>query len=528
MKQFLKSIGGKICIICFAVLLVAGVGCGYHYYQYYQKPKFQNVTMELGSQLPDISAFLSKDAKSEKARMVTPADQIDLMLVGEQALTFTHGRKTETVTLTIVDTTAPTAVFHDVTTDIDTPLSPEDFVSDVYDLTATTVDFAQPLVTPTSYGDAAVELVVKDANGNSITGKCFVYYVWMQKAFTLELGDTVEKEDLLLNPEKDSALLDQAVLDEINASPVGTYTVTSTDGNQSSTCIITVRDTVAPTLEVTDVKIDQNESVKIDDFIVSVFDASGEVTTSVSPQPDNKRIGTQTITITATDINGNSTSLEATLRVSNDSKAPTISGLSTMTVEKNSQPDYETGVSAWDAKDGAVGFTYDASKVDTSTVGTYYVFYSTQDSSGNSRTYSRKVVVNHDAADTANLVSSIASGLDGSVITLTNYVRNSISYSYSWGDGDPIWYGFKNRSGNCYVHAMCLQALLQEKGYTTRLIWCTDKSHYWNLVLINGSWKHIDSTPSSLHSRYSIMNDAQRYETLSGRDWDRELWPECT
>ena len=90
-----------------------------------------------------------------------------------------------------------------------------------------------------------------------------------------------------------------------------------------------------------------------------------------------------------------------------------------------------------------------------------------------------------------------------------------------------MWYGFKNRSGNCYVHAMCLQALLREKGYTTQLIWVKDKSHYWNLVYINGSWKHVDSTPSSLHSRYSLMNDDQRYSTLSGRDWDRELWPEC-
>ena len=166
MKQFFKSIGGKILIICFAVLLVAAMGCGYHYYRYYQKPKFQNVTIELGSQLPDISAFMTQDAKAEKAKMLTPAAQIDLSQVGSQTLTFTHGRKAENITLTIVDTTAPTAVFHDVTADIGTMLSPEDFVSDVYDLTATTVEFAQPLIAPRSYGDASVELVVKDANGN--------------------------------------------------------------------------------------------------------------------------------------------------------------------------------------------------------------------------------------------------------------------------------------------------------------------------------------------------------------------------
>lgn len=527
MKRFLKSIGGKICIISLAIILLAGIGCGYHYYRYYQLPKFQNVTIELGSELPDISAFLTAHAKPEKAKMVTATEQIDLSLVGEQNLTFAHGRKTETVKLTIVDTTAPTAVFHDVTADIHTPLTPQDFVTDVSDLSATTVDFAQPLVAPKSYGDATVELVVSDAYGNKITGQCFVYYVWMQKTFTMELGDTVEKADLLLNPEKDDALLDQAVLDEINASPVGTYTVTSTDGSQSSQCVITVQDTIAPTLEVRNVTIDLKESVSKDSFIVSVSDTSGEVTTTVTPEPDNKKVGTQIITIEATDINGNKTTMQATLVVNKDTKAPSISGLSQMTVEKNSQPDYEKGVSAWDSQDGSVSFTYDDSKVDLSSIGTYYVTYIAKDSSGNTGTYYRKVIVNHDSSDTAALVRSIASGLSSSVEALRDYVRSHISYSYSWGGGDPVWYGFQNRNGNCYVHAMCLQALLREKGFSTQLIWCQDKSHYWNLVLINGSWKHIDSTPSGTHSRYSIMNDAQRHETLSGRDWDRELWPEC-
>ena len=73
---------------------------------------------------------------------------------------------------------------------------------------------------------------------------------------------------------------------------------------------------------------------------------------------------------------------------------------------------------------------------------------------------------------------------------------------------------------------MVFQALLREKGYETMLIWVTDQSHYWNLVKIDGQWKHMDSTPSpNYHERYSIMNDAMRAETLSGRDWDRTAWP---
>ena len=527
MKTLLKRTWGKILLISLAVVLLAAGFCGYHYYRYYQTPKFQNVTIELGAQLPDISVFLTQHAKPEKVMMVTPKEQINLSLVGQQTITFAQGKKTESITFTIVDTAAPTATFHDVTAGIDTPLTPEDFVSDVYDLSTTTVNFTTPLVQPRSYGDATVELVVTDAYGNQTIGQCFVYYVWMQKTFAMELGDTVEKADLLLNPEKDDALLDQAVLDEINAAPPGIYTVTSTDGTQSSQCKITITDTVAPVLEVKNVSIDSGESISKDSFIVSITDAAAEITTSISPAPSNKTLGKQTLTITATDPSGNTTQKQVTLTVHYDTKAPYFSGLSEMVVEKNSTPNYETGVSAKDAKDGAVSFTYDTSKVDITSVGTYYVTYSATDNSGNTGTYYRKVVVNHDSADTAALVSKIASGLGSSVETLRNYVRSNISYSSSWGGGDPVWYGFKNRSGNCYVHAMCLQALLREKGYTTQLIWVKDKSHYWNIVYINGTWKHVDSTPSSLHSRYSLMNDAQRYSTLSGRDWDRELWPEC-
>ena len=45
------------------------------------------------------------------------------------------------------------------------------------------------------------------------------------------------------------------------------------------------------------------------------------------------------------------------------------------------------------------------------------------------------------------------------------------------------------------------------------------------VVKIDGQWKHMDSTPGRWHEMYSIMNDETRYETLTGRDWDRTAWP---
>ena len=167
----------------------------------------------------------------------------------------------------------------------------------------------------------------------------------------------------------------------------------------------------------------------------------------------------------------------------------------------------------------------DDSRVDTSKAGTYYAVYTAVDNEGNVGTYRRKVVVLHDAEDTAAWIRSIAAGLSSDPEEIRNYVRNNIWYSYEWGGDDPIWFGLNEGNGNCYVHAMVFQALLREKGYETQMIWVTDRTHYWNMVKINGVWRHMDSTPGRLHERYSIMTDATRYETLSGRDWDRTAWP---
>lgn len=211
-----------------------------------------------------------------------------------------------------------------------------------------------------------------------------------------------------------------------------------------------------------------------------------------------------------------------------DVKPPVFSGMEDMKLPKYANPDYENGVKAIDKQDGMLAFTFDDSRVDLTAAGTYYVIYTASDSKGNTATYRRKVEIMQDSSDTAALVQSIANDLQGSAEDIRDYVRSSIGYSSHWGGEDPVWYGLKNKTGNCYVHAMVLDALLREKGYETRLIWCTDKTHYWNLVYLEDGWHHIDSTPSDhTHSKYSLMNDDQRYETLSGRDWDRTAWPAC-
>ena len=506
--------------------LVALCGCRIYENKWlYDQPKFHDVTIELGQEIPAIDAFLTEYADPTRVSMVTP--EIDPDLVGQQTLTFRHISKEEQVTLTIQDTVAPTAKFNDITAVLGQELHPEDFVSEVYDLAETSVAFAVTPAEPESYGNYTVELVVSDVNGNAITQQCHVFYVWMHESFSMELGDQAEPADLLLAPDKDAHLLDQAALDALNASPVGTYTVTTTDGGQSCSCQVTIVDTTAPTLVLKNVSFYLGGTATLEDFVVSATDLSGDVTLELLTQIDFEVGGVQTVQISATDASGNVTVEEATLEILLDTTPPQMYGLGDMYVAKFADVDYYAGVSAYDIIDGYVTFTVDASRVNVKQQGTYYAIYTTWDESGNSASFWRRVVVAHDSSDTDALVKSIAATLPADAEVIRDYVRDNIWYSSSYGGGDPVWFGFTEWHGNCYVHAKTFQVLLTEKGFTSRLIWVTDQSHYWLQVYLNGKWVHMDATPSTRHGKYSIMNDEQRYETLSGRDWDRSQWPKC-
>lgn len=519
MKKFLKSAWGKVCIIAAAVIILVFAGlCAYTLW-HYKLDKFTEVAIiELGSPLPEIETLLNEYGKKENASIVNK-DSVDITKAGKTELVLSHNGKEETATLYIVDTVAPTVEFCSVNAEEGVEFNASDFVLSSFDLSPVSISFVKVPV----YGDETATVRVSDASGNYVEGTVLIGYRLMPESIILELGNTLTKESVLLNPEKYSALLPDEMLDTINASPVGEYTITLKD----DTCTVTVRDTVSPVLEVRNVTAESGSHITPSAFIVKAEDAS-EITTEFVGTVSTKAIGTFTVEIRATDESGNVSTASATLKVEYDITPPVLSGLSDLAFPKGETPDYEKGVSAKDAKDGVIGFTYDASKVDTGTAGTYYVTYTAKDSSGNTVSKRRKVTVNHNAEDTAALVAEVASKLSSDVLELRNYVRSSIRYNSNWGGDDPVWYGFKNRVGNCYVHALCLDALLKNKGYETKIIWVTDKTHYWNIVKINGQWRHIDSTPAAQHSVFNEpMTDEQRFSCLQGRDWDRTKWPEC-
>ena len=518
---FYKKSGKWVWGCVIAAVLIIGAA-----YWYYCQPRFHDLTVELGTETINVEAFMTGFANGRNVGIVTDLSTVDISVVGKIPLTLRSGFKDETVTLTIEDTTPPEVEFisrlqktPDYTPD------PYDFVASCHDLSDVTVHFVENVVIPVNYEDQRFTVVAEDACGNAVSQVCTLSVVWMKSEYTMELGKSLSKEDLLFDPDRDGDRIEQGDIDAINESGIGEYTVASLV--DETACRIHVVDTTPPELVAKDISVYKGEKVTVDDFVESCDDISGDVEVRLLTEPNVGVLGKQSIMIEATDINGNTATATVTLAVVRDKNPPVIKGLTTLSVAKNTVPDYLAGVSAMDKADGACEVTYDASKVDLTAAGTYYVTYTSKDKDGNTAASRRTIVVGHDQADTDALADSIAAELGSDPETIRDYVRNNIKYSHNSGGDDPVWYGFTNKSGDCLVHALCLQSLLTRKGYETQLIWVTNQSHYWLIIHLDEGWRHIDATPGRLHTKYSLMTDEQRYSILQGRDWDRSAWPAC-
>lgn len=521
-----KRISYKTAII--AVMIIALIELIYGGYMLYEKykHKFKSIDVEIGSTTSVTMQNFLKDKKYEKnSTLITNLEGIDYSKIGEYKVLLSHDGREEEVILKLVDTTAPKVEFQDITKYINYIPNADDFIVQKEDLTEmeTSIIDAPEI---NKFEDYNVNVIVKDSSGNETSKICKLSIKWIKDEFIMEKGHILTKEDLLYGVEQDTDLLDDKRLEEISNSEIGEYEIKTNKDGMEKTTIIKITDLTPPSLELRDVTIYDDEKVSGKErFIASCYDASGEVTTTMKTEINYSKLGTQEIVIEAVDKYGNKVEKTAILTIRKDTVGPVFYGLSNMSVAKNGTVNYTNGVSAKDAKYGVCEYDVDSSNVNTSVAGTYYATYTSKDPLGNKTTAKRKIVVNHDQADVDALVARIASSISSDVEAIRDYCRNNIKYGSSYGDGDPIWYGFNNWTGNCYVHALCFQALLRAKGYETQLIWVTNKTHYWNLVKLNGVWRHMDSTPDRNHRKISIMTDAERLSTLSGRDWDHSQWP---
>lgn len=489
-------------------------------YNKYSK-KFKDVSIELGTDKVELSQFVADEKYMDSAKFVTDMSTIDFSKTGSYQIELSYGDVTQVVTLNIIDTTPPEVEFKNIDKYVDYELKADDFIKSKKDLSEMTTSIINPPEI-TGIGTYDITVEVKDSSNNITSNVCKLNVSRVVKEFNLELGNKLQKKDILLNYEEDKDSLSQTEIDKINKKEVGEYELKVKINGEEEIVKIIIKDTKAPELKLKNVTIYDDEKVSGKNaFIVSAKDASGEVKTNLKTEIDYKKIGTQKITIEAEDKYGNKVEKTANLTIKKDTEGPVFYGLSSMSVEKNSSPNYKSGVKAVDARDGSCTFSVNSSAVNLSKAGTYYITYTAKDKKGNSSTARRKITVNHNQEDTNNKFNQFYNSyLAGkSVSSIVSTIRNKIYYNSSWGGNDPVWYGLTNYTGNCYVHALLVQKALNKAGIQNQLIYTTDRTHYWNLVYQNGKWRHYDATPG----RHLIgpATDEQKLNSpsMQGRKW---------
>ena len=541
----------KIVVIAVVVVLILAI-LAIVLFNIFSKKVKDHVQLELGTQELKIQDFLTDEKYAENAEFVTDISQIDLNKVATYEITIKLNDKEYTSILDVKDTTAPQVKFQDVDGYTDYQINPEDFIAEKTDASNMEVSLGNE-VTINGFGEYHPLIIVKDEYGNETSQECLLNISYIKSKFILEYGNKLTKEDLLFNVDEYQDTINQQDIDTINSYDVGEYDLKSVYDGQEKVTKITIQDTIAPELVLKDVTLYTEQTITdTNQFVEKAEDLAG-VTLNILTEIDYSIVGDQEVTIEAVDGHGNKTSQTAKLTIKEDTEGPVFSGISDLKVTKGGTADYKKGVTAKDGKDGDVEFTVDSSSVKLDTAGTYYATYTATDKAGNTTTSKRKIVVSEKSTASSSSSSSgdvyakadefiakATSGVSGTankILAIKNYLRSNIKYSHRYNASNTgsvnaaAMKAFTAYEGDCYIHAAAAQVMFTRLGVKSIIVNALDYSHYWNMVYINGGWKHVDPTPGWAYADVGFMNDAKRLETLRRingyeyRDWDRSKFP---
>ncbi|PVW11606.1 HYR domain-containing protein, partial [Marixanthomonas spongiae] len=275
-------------------------------------------------------------------------------------------------------------------------------------------------------GDNTVTLTVTDVNGNSSTCTTVVTVedtvvpiANCAAPFTVQLdatGNAAITAADIDNGSTDNCGIASTTIDvsSFDCSNVGdntvTLTVTDVNGN-SSTCttVVTVEDTVAPIANCVapfTVQLDSNgeASITAADIDNGSTDNCGIASTTLDVSSfDCSNVGDNTVTLTVTDVNGNSSTCTTVVTVE-DTVAPIANCAAPFTVQLDSNG--EASITAADIDNGSTdncgiaSTTLDVSSFDCSNVGDNTVTLTVTDVNGNSSTCTTTVTVEDTVAPT--------------------------------------------------------------------------------------------------------------------------------
>ena len=345
-----------------------------------------------------------------------------------------------TSTVTIEDNVNPTALCQDITVQLDASGNASITAAQVDNGSSDNCVVASLSVDPNSFdcsnvGANTVTLTVTDVNGNTSTCTAQVT-VEDNINPTAVCQDITVQLDASGNLTITSADIDGGSADncgiasltidggnttqDFDCPQVGTNTVTLTvtdvNGNVS-TCdaTVTVQDTVSPSAVCQDITVQLDPTGNLTITSADIDGGSNDNCAIASLEIDNgnttldfdcTNIGTNTVTLTVTDVNGNISTCDATVSVQDTVSPVIVCQNITIQLDANGQAaitgvDLDGGTSDNCSQPVDISFSSDVTDFDCSNVGVNTVSLTATDANGNVSTCSADVTVQDDIDPTA-------------------------------------------------------------------------------------------------------------------------------
>ncbi len=300
--------------------------------------------------------------------------------------------------------------------------------------------------------------------------------------------------------------------------------------NKVADVVLRIEDHTGPTGEPVPQEIFLNWKMpEAKDCVANLFDLSGVAKVYYTEgTPKFTAGGTYQVSVSATDVYGNTTLFQVPFNMIDDHTPPVIKGVHDLTLEGNpDQLNFYAGVTVTDDYDPNPVLKVDESLVNYTKSGTYDLVYKAMDKAGNISTAKCKLTIKmseeeeEEAASNSNtdtgtyyvgdgdpyaLADSIVSGLirGNDVETaraIFNWVHDNLWFRLLSGTPDyedAAYRGFTRHSGDCFVYYSCCKMLLDAAGIPNMRIerypQYNGNIHYWLLVKLNGEWYHCDAT----------------------------------
>ncbi len=500
------------------------------------------VTVEAGEQKLDVSRFLR--SKEQEGRFLTDIQALNTSIPGIYQVQIQIGRRVHTSLLKVVDTVAPDVLVSDQWALLGETIDPRSFITEVKDVTSTTVYFKKAPDT-THPGEKEVILVVEDSGKNCVEKTAKLTVLDVKSTVTKEAGSPMDISirDFMENSDQYQADL-LTDLSGIDSTKPGDYPVELTINGKTVTGTIKIVDTTAPKALPANTVVWLGDTPKAEELVTDIEDVS-EVTVSYKDTPDFTKLGEQTLSLLLADTFGNQTELAVPITVKKDTEPPVIQGASDKLVYIGESISYKKGITVTDNRDKDLTFTVDNSKVNLKKEGTYTVTYTAKDTAGNETTKKIKVVVKRFSItmDELNvLCDQVLAKITNDSMTkrdiayaIYKWIKQNVSYT---GDSDKsdwiaeAYRGMTNKFGDCFTYFAVAQALLTRAGIdnmeVTRVGGRT--RHYWNLINCGDGWYHFDSCPHKDHKQTFMLTDkeVEEYTKIRGNNYytfDKSLYP---